>query len=271
MTATMSFRRRTALRALAWLMIAAGVLVLADVATTLMWQEPLSALYAKLRQDRLSGELRTLDRTRPSAVARQALGQLTDERKRIAYLAWDLQRRAHSGSAVGKIAIPSIGADFVVVKGTGESELQEGPGIYPQTEFPGVSGTTAIAGHRTTYLAPFRHIDALRHGNRIVVSMPYGRFTYRVTGARVVLPSDVGVIDPVGYPELVLSACTPLFSASHRLVVFARLESVLPLGAARRGGEGAAPLRVGMGAVQVRRRLPQVLEPLQHLPLSLVA
>ncbi len=94
-------------------------------------------------------------------------------------------------------------------------------------------GTTAIAGHRTTWLAPFRHIDALRPGQPIVLEMPYARFTYRVIGSRVVLPTDVSVLDPVGYSRLVLSACTPLFSASHRLIVFARLSSTLPLGAAR--------------------------------------
>jgi len=87
------------------------------------------------------------------------------------------------------------------------------------------AGTTAIAGHRTTYLAPFRHIDALRRGDVIVLDMPYGRFTYTVEGHRIVGPTDLGVIDPVGYDRLVLSACTPLYSAAQRIVVFARLTS----------------------------------------------
>ena len=84
-------------------------------------------------------------------------------------------------------------------------------------------GTTAIAGHRTTWLAPFRHIDALHRGESIVLEMPYARLLYRVIGSRVVLPTDVSVLDPVGYSRVILSACTPLFSASHRLIVFARL------------------------------------------------
>ena len=140
------------------------------------------------------------------------------------------------GSPVGRIHIPSLGVDFVIVKGTGVSELQKGPGVFPETRFPGIAGTTAIAGHRTTYLAPFRHIDALHRGNRIVLDMPYAHFTYTVTGQRVVSPSNVGAaVDPVGYSRLVLSACTPLFSAAKRLLVFARLTRTVPVGAARVG------------------------------------
>jgi sortase (surface protein transpeptidase) len=104
-----------------------------------------------------------------------------------------------------------------------------------------VPGTTAIAGHRTTYLAPFRHIDSLRPGQSILLDMPYAHFIYRVIGSRVVLPTDVSIIKPVGYSRLVLSACTPLFSASHRLIVFARLQSIEPLGVARVRG---APARL---------------------------
>ena len=89
-----------------------------------------------------------------------------------------------NGSAVGRILIPRIGASYVIVNGTGTEELKGGPGIYPETSFPGVAGTTAIAGHRTTYLAPFRHIDSLRPGNRILLYMPYAHFTYTVIGQR---------------------------------------------------------------------------------------
>lgn len=226
-------RGSRAVRALAALLIAAGLLTLADAGTTLLWQEPISALYAQLKQESLGGDLRALDRAQPAAAAERTLARLHEENRRIAYLAGALEDHARAGSAVGRIGIPAIGASFVVVKGTGTSELQNGPGIYSQTRFPGIGGTTAIAGHRTTYLAPFRHIDALRPGQRIVLEMPYARFTYTVVGSRVVLPTDVSVIGPAGYPRLVLSACTPLFSASHRIVVFARLTSTAPLGAAR--------------------------------------
>jgi sortase A len=86
--------------------------------------------------------------------------------------------------------------------------------------------TVAIAGHRTTFLAPFRHIDALRPGDRIVLGMPYGRFVYAVQYHRIVSPTSWWVVRDVGYDRLVLSACNPLFSAAQRIVVFARLEYV---------------------------------------------
>ncbi len=212
-----------------------GALALIDAGVTLVWQEPLSALYAKLRQDHLSGTLRAAERAAPTAFERHALASLPDERRRIAFLARELQRHAGGGSAVGRIVIPRIDASYVVVKGTDTSDLESGPGIYSETNFPGVAGTTAIAGHRTTYLAPFRHIDALRPGNRILLNMPYARFTYTVIAQRVVAPSDVrAAVANVGYRRLVLSACTPLFSAEKRLLVFARLTRTVPEGAARR-------------------------------------
>jgi sortase A len=222
-------------RTLSWLLIAVGALALLDAAVTLVWQEPFSALYARIQQDRLSGALRRVERAQPTPAERRQLALLA-QRQRVAFLARHLQRHAPPGSPVGSIHIPSLGVDFVVVKGTGVSELQKGPGIFPETRFPGVSAlaTTAIAGHRTTWLAPFRHIDALRRGNRILLDMPYAHFTYTVTGQRVVAPTDVAAaIDPAGYPRLVLSACTPLFSAAKRLLVYARLTRTVPVGAAR--------------------------------------
>lgn len=252
---------RRAARVLATLLIVAGMLTLADAGVTLLWQEPISALYAQLQQESLSGDLSALDRAKPTPTAAQALAGLHEESRRIAYLASALERRAKDGSAVGRIRIPAIGTSFVVVKGTGTSELESGPGIYPQTRFPGIGGTTAIAGHRTTYLAPFRHIDSLRPGQAIVLEMPYARFTYLVTGSRVVLPTDVSVADPVGYPRLVLSACTPLFSASHRLVVFARLTSTAPTGAAL--SPQPVPLVQGGGA-PAGEELPAMLKSSQR-------
>jgi sortase A len=231
--------RRGIAKGFAWVLIFAGLLALADAGITLVWQEPLTALYATIRQEDLGNSLRALDHAAPSQAVAQQLALLHRVDERIALLAQQLESKAGAGSAVGRIDIPRIGVDFVIVNGTGTGELEEGPGVYsraayPQRTFPGLSGTTAIAGHRTTYLAPFRHIDELSSGDRIVLTMPYGRFTYTVTGRRVVLPGAVGTaVDPVGHPRLVLSACTPLFSASHRILVFARLTSSTPLGAAR--------------------------------------
>ena len=110
------------------------------------------------------------------------------------------------------------------VEGTGTATCARGPGHYPATPLPGQRGTVAIAGHRTTYGAPFHDVDDLDRGDRIELAMPYGRFTYRVERTRIVPPTATGVTDRVGYDRLVLSACHPLYSAAQRIVVFARLE-----------------------------------------------
>jgi sortase A len=227
------FRRR-ALRTLSVLLIVLGALALADAAVTLVWQEPISALYAKFEQDHLRGTLRTIERAQPDTAERLRLVRLSDQH-RIAFLARRLQRRAAPGSPVGSIRIPRIGANFVVVQGTGTTELEKGPGVYADTRFPGAGGTTAIAGHRTTWLAPFRRINELRPGDRIVLDMPYAHFLYTVSGHRVVEPTDVGAATAqLGYSRLVLSACTPLFSAAKRILVYAKLTSAIPVGAAAR-------------------------------------
>jgi len=253
-----------AVRALAVSLILLGGLALIDGVITLLWQEPISALYATLQQDRLSGDLRKIERAAPTPAERQTLASLADERRRIAFLAGELEHHAPQGSAVGRIVIPRVGASYVVVKGTDTEDLKSGPGIYSETGFPGIPGTTAIAGHRTTYLAPFRDINLLSPGNHIMLYMPYAHFTYTVIGQRIVAPTDVqAAVADVGYPRLVLSACTPLFSAAKRLLVYARLTRTVPEGAARTlpGGALARPIEAPLGspAQRARGRAPAVL------------
>jgi sortase A len=226
-------RPRRSLRALSTVLIVAGVLMLADAGLTLVWQEPVSAVYARIVQGELGGDLRALETRRPSALDLAALQKLATERRRMAFLARRLRADSHDGAAVGRIRIHRIGADFVLVNGTDTNDLRKGPGIYDGVPFPGAPGTTAIAGHRTTYLAPFRSIDRLRRGDRVVVEMPYGRFTYAVEKTRIVAPTEVSVIDRVSFDRLVLSACHPLYSAAKRIVVFARLVAAQARGAAR--------------------------------------
>lgn len=217
--------RRT-LRGLGTVLMVAGALLVADAAATFAWQEPLTALLTRLRQDALADDLAALRRAGPTPAEERALRALSGDRRRIAFLARSLKRRTGSGDAVGKIRIPRMGLDFVIVDGSSPGALRRGPGIYDETPFPGAPGTTAIAGHRTTYLAPFRRIDRLRKGDRIFIEMPYATFTYVVEGHRIVDPSDIGVIRRVRYERLVLSACHPLYSAAERWVVFARLRAV---------------------------------------------
>ena len=105
-----------------------------------------------------------------------------------------------TGKPIGRIEAPAMdGLDIVVVQGTDAASLEKGPGHYPETPFPGQGGTVGIAGHRTTYLAPFRHIDSIEIGDPIVLEMPYGNFIYRVTKTAIVDPSDVGIVKDVGY------------------------------------------------------------------------
>ncbi|HST32884.1 MAG TPA: class E sortase [Solirubrobacteraceae bacterium] len=274
-------RSQRAMRALAALLIFAGVVALADAGVTLLWQEPFSALYAKLRQDHLSGALAKVEHAALTAEEKRQLVDLGDVRYRVAYLAGRLEGHAKDGSPVGRIEIPRIGASFVVVKGTDTSDLESGPGIYSETVFPGMAGTTAIAGHRTTYLAPFRHVDLLRRGNTIALRMPYAHFTYRVIGKKVVAPNDVNAaVGNVGYSRLVLSACTPLFSAAKRLLIYARLVRTVPVGEGRvpiaqrppgapealTGDQLEQPASAKRAPAVARPSLPGVLEPVQpHL------
>jgi sortase A len=133
------------------------------------------------------------------------------------------------GMPVGLLQIPRIGVDKVIVEGISTTDLRQGPGQYgipgegPVTSLPGQAGNVGIAGHRTTYGAPFYNLDQLSPGDPIVITTTQGVFTYDVTRSLVVLPTDVSVMAPSATPELTLTACTPRFSASHRLVVQATL------------------------------------------------
>ena len=211
-------------RFLSWALIAVGLLLLADGVLTLLWKEPVSAVYASIEQNKLEGELRKLGQVQPTPAEKTVLARLPDPGLQQAFKARAMQRRLENGQPIGRLEAPSIGVDVIVVQGTDTGDLRKGPGHYPATSLPGEGGTVAVAGHRTTYGAPFRHVDSLEKGDRITMRMPYGRLTYRVERTRIVDPSAVGVVRDVGHEQLVLTACHPLYSAAQRIVVFARLE-----------------------------------------------
>jgi sortase A len=219
---------RRSLRTLSSVLIVAGVLLLADAALTVAWQEPVSALYARLKQDQLSSQLRDTAKIAPTPLEERAIKALPDDDARLAFQARSLNRRVKKGQPIGRVKMPRIGASLVFVEGTGDSTLRTGPGHYPDTPLPGAPGTTAIAGHRTTYGAPFRRIDKLRKGDEIVVEMPYGRFSYKVESKKIVPPSATYVTRRVKHDRLVLTACHPLYSAQQRIVIFAKLEDQRP-------------------------------------------
>jgi sortase A len=219
---------RRALRALSSAMIVVGVILLVDAGVTLLWQEPVSAVYAHLQQNALDGDLSELERAPLAAAEQRALERIPDPERRLAFRARALERQLEDGDAMGRIVMPSIGVSEVFVEGTEAADLRKGPGHYPGTPLPGEHGTVAIAGHRTTYGAPFRNVDELERGDRIELRMPYGRFSYRVERTRIVPPTETSVIARVDHDRLVLSACHPLFSAAKRIIVFARLDSAEP-------------------------------------------
>ncbi len=224
---------RRAMRTLSTVLIVSGALMLADAGLTLLWQEPASAIYAKIVQGQLGDDLQKLEQAKPSELDLAALAKLATEQRRMAFLARKLRADLERGAAAGRIKIERIDADYILVNGTDTASLRKGPAIYDDVPFPGAPGTTAIAGHRTTYGAPFRKIDKLRRGDEVVVEMPYGRFTYDVEMTRIVPPTQLSVIRRVGYDRLVLSACHPLYSAAKRIIVFARLVAAQARGAAR--------------------------------------
>lgn len=180
-------------------LMVSGVLLIADAAATVLWQEPVSAFLASRQQAELK-----------DALADPPV------RERV------ISKRPLPGDAIGEIDFPTLDQSFFVVEGTDPDDLRRGPGHYSDTPLPGQRGTVAIAGHRTTYGAPFRNIDQLDRGDAIVLQMPYGRFHYRVQKTEIVEPTQTEVTDPVGYNRLVLTACHPLYSAAQRIVVFAR-------------------------------------------------
>ena len=132
------------------------------------------------------------------------------------------------GNPVGLLSIPAIGmSNTAIVEGTGESQLEQGPGHYQGTPLPGEAGNAAIAGHRTTYGAPFYSLDGLKVGDAIDVQTAQGLFQYVVATTKIVDPSDVSVLAPTTLPELTLTTCNPRYSASQRLVVQALLHASL--------------------------------------------
>lgn len=211
------------LRILSIALITAGLVLLADIGVTLLYKEPLSSVYAAIQQDRAAGELGETEAGYPSQADRRAIARVHSRNRRIATLARRFGAHVGEGEAIGRMRAPAMdGLNTVVVQGTNTASLQKGPGHFPETPFPGQGSTVGVAGHRTTYGAPFRHVDSMKRGDRIVLEMPYATIFYRVQKTKIVDPTDTWVVDDVGYERLVLSSCNPLYSATQRFIVFAR-------------------------------------------------
>jgi sortase A len=224
---------RRLIRDVSSVLILSGLLLVLDAGVTLAWQEPVTAAIGLVLRSQVNQRYLSYSTAPLTVVDQKALTGLRSVNQRIEYLARKEQNQVKTGDGIGHIDIPKIGASYTIIQGTDELSLEKGPGHYPATALPGMGRTVAIAGHRTTYLAPFRHVDALKPGDKIILKMPYGRFTYGVQYRRIVLPTALWVTKNVGYERLVLSACNPLYSAAQRIIIFARLLAVQPLGPAR--------------------------------------
>ena len=215
-------------RTLGTALIAMGLLGLAWVVTVWRWQDPFTALYTHYEQQQLARSLerqfeayrprRTLQSPSAAAAARQ-----------VALAAAHYRQTTRPGQAIGRIIVPRMHLDMVFVNGTDAAELREGPGRYLGSAMPGEHRLVYLAGHRTTYLAPFLDIDRLRSGDEITLRMPYGSFVYRVTGHRIVSPNAMWVLRSPDHEQLELQACHPRFFATRRYVVYARNVEVVPV------------------------------------------
>ena len=139
--------------------------------------------------------------------------------------------RRSSVRALARIKIPKIGVNVIVVEGVTLERLAYGPGHYPSTKLWGERGTVGVAGHRTGWGAPFFNLDRLRRGDEVIVETTAATYTYRVTDDIVVSPIHSEVLE--GNPrskaeqQMVLTTCTPKFTAKNRLIVFTDLVKVV--------------------------------------------
>ncbi|HXY17089.1 MAG TPA: class D sortase [Gaiellaceae bacterium] len=231
--------RRLLARLLRWagsLLIVAGVLALAWVATVWLWQDPFTALYTHWQQTKLSSSYERRVRVFMEVPAKPVGPTVADERHAIAVDARRYRLDSHEGEALGRIKIPRIGLNMVLVNGTSTGSLEKGPGRDLETYMPGEGQLVYIAGHRTTYLAPFSRIDQIRRGDPVTIELPYGTFVYRVTGHVIVPADDLARLRSHGREVLALQACHPRFFATDRYIVYAKPVRVIP----RRGAPYAA-------------------------------
>jgi sortase A len=216
-------------RFLGTFLIAAGVLTLAWALVVWQWQDPFTALYTTWRQHQLTSQYEKRSRAFQPPIAQTSVAA---ERRSIEREARRYRLRSKRGEAIGRIRVSRMGVNMILVNGTDHETLKKGPGRDLRTFMPGENRLVYIAGHRTTYLAPFSHIDRLRTGDRVTIEVPYATFVYSVTHHRIVKATDLSVLRSPRHELLELQACHPRFFASHRYIAYADLVRVEPRGAA---------------------------------------
>jgi len=204
-----------------------GALVLVWVFVVWRWQDPFTGLYTRWEQHQLAQQLQHEFAANPGAKFAGDESPAAEARA-IRLAAARFRRTAGVGQAIGRIVIPRLGLNMVLVNGTDEWSLRRGPGRDLRSFMPGQNRLVYIAGHRTTFLAPFSHIEEIRPGDRIELEMPYGTFEYRAFRHVIVPADDLAVLRSPRHELLALQACHPRFFATHRYIVYGRLVAVTP-------------------------------------------
>ena len=216
-----------------------GVLILVWALVVWQWQDPFTALYTKWKQHELTSQYERRVRSFEASISSESLAA---ERESIAREGKRYRLSSKRGQAIGRLRVPRMGVNMILVNGTDHDPLKKGPGRDLRTFMPGENRLVYIAGHRTTYLAPFSHIDSLHAGDQVTIEVPYGTFIYSVTRHRIVVSTDLSVLRSPKHEVLELQACHPRFFASHRYIAYARLIRVEP--------RGARPYELGPVAAQ---------------------
>ena len=210
------------------LLAVAGVLTLGWALLVWQWQDPFTALYTTWKQHQLASQYDKRARSFTTTISGPTVKA---ERASIAREAKLYRLNSKRGQVIGRLRVPRMGINMLLVNGTDHDTLKKGPGRDGRTFMPGENRLVYIAGHRTTYLAPFSHIDRLRRGDRVTIEVPYGTFIYAVTRHRIVKSTDLSVLRSPRHELVELQACHPRFFASHRYIAYARLLRVEPRGA----------------------------------------
>jgi sortase A len=212
---------RRAQRLVGTILLIVGVLGVVWVIVVWQWQDPFTAFYTHWQQGKLRAQYAHLVETWKPHVPSSA-----NERTKVGLEAAAFRRDTHTGQAIGKITVGRLGLHMTFVDGTDETSLEKGPGLDRRTYMPGENRLVYIAGHRTTYLAPFAHIDDIRNGDYIRLDMPYATFIYRAFKHEIVPATALWVLRSPNHELLRLQACHPRFFATHRYIVDARLVRV---------------------------------------------
>jgi sortase A len=211
-------------------LIVAGLLTLAWVVVVWRWQDPFTALYTHWKQHQLARSYERRFAGYHTARYRRAesvsVRVRTVEREARRY-----RLDSHRGQAIGRIRVPRLHLNMILVNGTDHDSLKKGPGRDLRTYMPGEGQLIYIAGHRTTYLAPFAHIDSMRRGDLVTLEVPYATFVYRVVRKKIVPSDDLAVLHSRGREVVALQACHPRFFATNRYIVWGRLMRIEPRGA----------------------------------------